>query len=121
MTTWPAFSRSSSTSKGPEGRSKTQSGGDHTGDQDGDPAPKRVNRHLRAGYAPDGPRPPLPAQPLIDGLLYRTPSGSSRVAGRYKTFVVIATSRALAAGESFGGSGSTPGKVVYVAAEGRAG
>ena len=62
-------------------------------------------------------------QPLIDGLLYRDTLGQlSGPPGCYKTFVAIAMSCALAAGESFGAFVvPKPGKVVYVAAEGVSG
>ena len=103
---------------------RTQSGGDHTGDQDGDPASKRANRHLRDRLLSlTDLRTLPPVQPLIDGLLYRDTLGQlSGPPGCYKTFVAIAMSCALAAGESFGAFVvPKPGKVVYVAAEGVSG
>ena len=103
---------------------RTQSGGDHTGEQDGDPAPKRANRHLRDRLLSlTDLRTLPPVQPLIDGLLYRDTLGQlSGPPGCYKTFVAIAMSCALAAGESFGAFVvPKPGKVVYVAAEGVSG
>jgi hypothetical protein len=102
----------------------TQSGDDHTGEQDGDPAPKRANRHLRDWLLSlTDIRTLPPVQPLIDGLLYRDTLGQlSGPPGCYKTFVAIAMSCALAAGESFGAFVvPKPGKVVYVAAEGVSG
>ena len=103
---------------------RTQSGGDHTGDQDRDPASKRANRHLRDRLLSlMDLRTLRPVQPLIDGLLYRDTLGQlSGPPGCYKTFVAIAMSCALAAGESFGAFVvPKPGKVVYVAAEGVSG
>ena len=103
---------------------RTQFGGDHTGDEDGDPAPKRANRHLRDRLLSlTDLRTLPPVQPLIDGLLYRDTLGQlSGPPGCYKTFVAIAMSCALAAGESFGSFVvPKPGKVVYVAAEGVSG
>ena len=103
---------------------RTQSGDDHTGDQDGDPASKRANRHLRDRLLSlTDLRTLRPVQPLIDGLLYRDTLGQlSGPPGCYKTFVAIAMSCALAAGESFGAFVvPKPGKVVYVAAEGVSG
>ena len=103
---------------------RTQAGGDHTGDQDGDPASKRANRHLRDRLLSlTDLRTLPPVQPLIDKLLYRDTLGQlSGPPGCYKTFVAIAMSCALAAGESFGAFVvAKPGKVVYVAAEGVSG
>ena len=104
-------------------RARTQSG-DDTGEQGRAPAPKRANRHLQDRLLSlTDLRTLPPVQPLIDGLLYRDTLGQlSGPPGCYKTFVAIAMSCALAAGESFGAFVvPKPGKVVYVAAEGVSG
>ncbi|MGP3708767.1 AAA family ATPase [Gordonia paraffinivorans] len=64
-----------------------------------------------------------PPEPLIEGFLYRgTLAQLSATAGSYKTFLTIALSCALAAGENWEGYRVPKAeKVVYVAAEGASG
>lgn len=64
-----------------------------------------------------------PAEPLIEGLLYRnTLAQLAGPPGCYKSFVSIAMSCALASGKSFGEFAvPNQGTVVYVAAEGASG